>query len=169
MSQRHSTAIQRLPGSLPGCGVQGPLWRFGFAPPLVADDADRDGIPDPWERDYFGVLTAVNGATDRDGDGSKDWQEWTAGTNPTNHLDFFKVGTCRPGPMNPLLGLPSTVFEWPSVPGRTYSIYYAKELETPATVWTLLDQVAGTGGLISYTNAWPDPAAFYFLGVSTGP
>jgi hypothetical protein len=80
-----------------GCGFDGPLWQFGFAPPR-GDDVDRDGIPDSWERSYFGVLSAVNSTTDRDNDGSKDWKEWVAGTNPTNRLDLFKVADCRPDP-----------------------------------------------------------------------
>jgi len=73
-----------------GCGMDGPIWWFGFAQPR-ADDTDHDGIPDAWERYYFGSLNAVNGSTDRDGDGSKDWQEWVAGTNPTNLTTFGKV------------------------------------------------------------------------------
>lgn len=149
-----------------GCGYSGPLWHFGFAPPLATGDVDRDGIPDAWERYYFGVLPVVNGTTDRDNDGSKDWQEWVAGTNPTNSLDSFKGATCSVGPVNPLLGVPSAVLEWQSVTNRTYTIYYATELQDQTGVWTLFDQVPGTGGIIRYTNAWPDPADFYFLDVS---
>jgi hypothetical protein len=148
-----------------GCGYSGPLWHFGFAPPLATDDTDHDGIPDSWERYYFGNLNAVNGTTDRDNDGSKDWKEWVAGTSPTNRLDLFKIGTFRAGPVNPV-GIPSAVLEWQSVTGRTYTIYYTTELQDQTTVWTLFDQVAGTGGIISYTNPWPDPLGFYFLDVS---
>jgi len=151
----------------PGCGYSGPLWHFGFAPPLATDDVDHDGISDTWERYYFGTLNAMNSTTDRDNDGSKDWKEWVAGTSPTNNLDFFKVGNCSVGPVNPFNGrLPSNVLEWPSAAGRIYNIYYTTELQGYTTVWTLLDQVAGTGGIISYTNDWPDPVAFYFLDVS---
>jgi hypothetical protein len=152
-----------------GCGYSGPLWHFGFAAPLATDDGDHDGIPDSWERYYFGNLSVVNGTTDRDNDGSKDWQEWVAGTNPTNRLDFFKGATCTAGPFNPVLGSPSTVLEWQSVTGRTYTIYYTTELHSQTTLWTLFDQVAGTGGTIRYTNAWPDPVGFYLLDVSVPP
>jgi hypothetical protein len=149
-----------------GCGYSGPLWHFGFAAPLATDDADHDGIPDSWERYYFGNLSVVNGTTDRDNDGSKDWKEWVAGTSPTNRLDLFKGGTCTAGPVNPVLGVPSAVLEWQSATGRTYTIYYTTELQHQTTVWTMFDQVAGTGGIISYTNAWPDPVGFYLLDVS---
>jgi hypothetical protein len=33
----------------------------------------------------------------------------------------------------------------------------------------ILDQVPGTGDTITYTNAWPDPVAFYFVEVSAVP
>ena len=148
-----------------GCGQDGPRWSFGFAQPR-ADDTDHDGIPDAWERYYFGGLPAINGATDRDGDGAKDWQEWAAGTVPTNRLDYFKLSRASLGAVNPWLGVPTQVLDWNSATGRTYTLYYTTELQDPVTVWTLFDQVPGTGGTISYTNAWPDPVGFYFLDVS---
>ena len=65
--------------------------------------------------------------------------------------------------------MPSTVLEWQSTAGRIYTIYCATELQHQSTGWTLLDQVPGTGDIITYTNAWPDPVAFYFVEVSAGP
>lgn len=44
-------------------------------------DSDGDGLPDGWEREYFGNLTH-NGAVDSDGDGLTDAQEWQLGSNP---------------------------------------------------------------------------------------
>lgn len=154
-----------------GCGLDGPMWWFGFARPRGADDADNDGILDAWERYYFGNLTPVNGSTDRDGDGFKDWQEWVAGTNPTNRLDYFKISKTRLGEVNPWLEVPAMVMEWNSITGRTYTIYYATNLQSAPVTWTLFDQVPGTGGTINYTNDWPDALDFYMLGVNipTGP
>ena len=148
-----------------GCGMDGPIWWFGFAQPRP-DDTDHDGIPDAWERYYFGSLNAVNGSTDRDGDGSKDWQEWVAGTNPTNRLDYFKISQTRLGDVNPWLQVPAMVMEWNSITDRTYTIYYATNLQSGPVTWTSKYQVPGTGGTISYTNDWPDPVGFYFLDVS---
>jgi hypothetical protein len=147
-----------------GCGMDGPIWWFGFAQPR-ADDTDHDGIPDAWERYYFGSLNAVNGSTDRIGNGIKDWQKWVAGTNPTNRLDYFKISQTRLGDLNPL-GVPAMVLEWNSITGRTYTIYYATNLQSGPVTWTWFDQVPGTGATISYTNPWPDPVGFYFLDVS---
>ncbi len=46
------------------------------------EDADNDGLPDYWEENYFEDLTHT-GASDSDGDGLTDAQEFFHGTNPT--------------------------------------------------------------------------------------
>lgn len=48
----------------------------------IADDANRNGISDAWELQYFGTLTRT-GADDYDGDGLTDIQEFFKGTHPT--------------------------------------------------------------------------------------
>lgn len=45
-------------------------------------DSNGDGIPDWWDMQYFGYV--VNGATDYDGDGLTNLQEFQLGTNPAN-------------------------------------------------------------------------------------
>jgi len=146
----------------PGCAMDGPMWHFGFTKPQ-SNDSDGDGLPDNWERRFFPSLNAFNGMTDRDGDGFRDWQEWVAGTSPTNRWDYLKTPALRLGPINPFLGMPSLVLDWQSANGRRYNLYYATKLEHPATTWTLFDQITGTGGVLSSTNDWPDPTGFYLL------
>jgi hypothetical protein len=46
-------------------------------------DSDHDGLPDSWERQYFGTL-ALEPGSDPDGDGVSTWGESLAGMNPTN-------------------------------------------------------------------------------------
>ena len=48
-------------------------------------DTNGNGIPDDLEMLWFGQLVPGNG--DYDGDGATDWEEYMAGTNPTNDLD----------------------------------------------------------------------------------
>lgn len=45
-------------------------------------DLDKDGLPDDWERRYFGDLNH-SGTADPDGDGLSTASEFTAGTNPS--------------------------------------------------------------------------------------
>jgi len=58
----------------------------------LAIDSDNDGLADRWERAYFTDLSK-NGTTDTDGDGWTDWQEYLAGTNPTNTNSFVRIKT----------------------------------------------------------------------------
>ncbi len=52
----------------------------------VAADTDGDGLPDPWEEQYFSDL--VQGATDDpDGDGDDNLAEYTAGTDPSDYYN----------------------------------------------------------------------------------
>ncbi len=45
-------------------------------------DANTNGLPDLWE--FLNGLTNSSGFADTDGDGWSDYQEWQAGTSPTN-------------------------------------------------------------------------------------
>ena len=69
----------------------------GFTVYAVLDDAadtDRDGLPDAWEREHFGGLSAPDGerSDDWDSDGLLNGGEFTAGTDPTNGAACFAVG-----------------------------------------------------------------------------
>lgn len=54
-------------------------------------DADRDGLPGQWETMYFGSANAANRLLDSDGDGMLNWQEYQAGTNPTNAASNLRI------------------------------------------------------------------------------
>jgi hypothetical protein len=65
--------------------------------------------------------------------------------------------------------MPAVVLDWMSVTGRSYNLYYAAELETPAAVWSRLDRIEGDGQSIAYTNDWPNPIDFYLLEIASPP
>ena len=98
-------------------------------------DSDGDSLPNNWEQTYFSSTTAGDPLADSDGDGMLNWQEYVAGTNPTNALSYLKLdatSTC---------GSATLTFE--AVSNRTYSIFFTDGLEPSA--WTkLADFVART-------------------------
>jgi hypothetical protein len=51
---------------------------------VLFQDDDLDGIPDTWEIGFFAATTVADGATDFDGDGLPDIDEFLAGTDPTD-------------------------------------------------------------------------------------
>jgi len=51
---------------------------------MDARDADGDGLPDGWEETYAGGSISLDPDIDNDGDGMDNFQEWIAGTDPTD-------------------------------------------------------------------------------------
>lgn len=74
------------------------------------------------------------------------WEEWIAGTDPTNESSFFMIERCRP-----LFGAASHCIEWQAVEGRTYKLYMA-ETVSGAYEPLVTNLVADTTGMLCYTN-----------------
>ena len=89
---------------------------------ILPGQLDSNGLPTAWELTYFGH-TAVNPNADADGDGVSNYNEYLAGTNPTNAMDFLRITstTFAPGGTN-------TTLTWNSTPSRLYSIQKALSL-----------------------------------------
>jgi hypothetical protein len=63
-----------------------------FATLTVAADTDADGLPDPWELAYgFPTNSAASRGLDSDGDGLTDYDEYRAGTNPTDASSCLRL------------------------------------------------------------------------------
>ncbi len=82
-----------------------------------APDFDRDGLSDNWERLHgFNTNLVADAAEDADGDGMLNWQEYVAGTNPTNALSYLKIDT--------LTARPATL-GFLAVSNRTYTVRFS--------------------------------------------
>jgi hypothetical protein len=92
----------------------------------VITDANMNGMPDLWERQYFGSTNAAGGGPndDWDHDGMKNVAEYLAGTGPTNAASLFKItGLAADGTSG--TGL---VLRWSSVAGKRYALQTATNL-----------------------------------------
>lgn len=91
-------------------------------------DSDSDGIPDPWERLFFGNLTRATTTTDKDGDGVIDRLEYFAGTDPADGASLLKITAQSYNP-----ALTQATLTWTIVPTRNYRVEHDSDL---LGIWT---------------------------------
>jgi hypothetical protein len=103
-----------------------------------AMDNDSDGLPDSWENQHFGNLTA-NVAADSDGDGTTNLMEYLAGTNPNSAASVFRPTTHTSGG--------NLVLSVPTVSGRSYRVWGTANLQD---TWTALDTIIGDGSSVEW-------------------
>ena len=107
-----------------------------------------------WLQQYGLPTDGTADALDTDGDGMTTWQEWRAGTNPTNALSVLRITSVS------ARGAVATL-RWQSASEVTYNL-----MVQPAFL-PVQTNIAGTGGQItmSDTNSTPAYPAFYRLSV----
>ncbi|MGJ8725258.1 MAG: endonuclease/exonuclease/phosphatase family protein [Roseibacillus sp.] len=95
---------------------------------------DGDAVPDAWEMQYFGNVTETQGATgqDWDGDGSDDYSEWIAGTDPTDASSYLQAWMEAGGSA----GVVDLC--WNGLAGKSYQVLTSSSLETPVSEWTVV-------------------------------
>jgi hypothetical protein len=117
------------------------------------EDVDGDGMDDAWERKYFGDLSH-GPATDDDGDGATNLDEYIAGTSPVDAKSVFRIE----GEVVTGSGSSSIRILWTGVAGRKYQVQFAPQ---PGMPWNNLDGIlAGVDGVMEVT----DPIASNALG-----
>jgi hypothetical protein len=108
-----------------------------------------------WLQQY-GLLTDGSvDYVDSDGDGMNNWQEWKAGTNPTNAASLLWVAS----PSNSVFGITLT---WQSVNTRTY--YLQSSTNLPAFT-SIQSNLVGQTGSTSYTDITATNGGPYFYRV----
>jgi hypothetical protein len=104
----------------------------------------NDGIPDSWRLRYFGTIynyLSVSNA-DADGDGMNNWQEYIAGTDPTDPKSCLSLTAAQSQTRS---------ITWPSVAGKTYVIQRSTLLFPPQ--WTSMATNTGTGTTMEFDDA----------------
>ncbi|MCB1069861.1 MAG: hypothetical protein H7A43_05540 [Verrucomicrobia bacterium] len=89
-------------------------------------DSNTNGLPDDYETNTFGSLEVSTGISDNDGDRATDFEEYIAGTDPTDEAEYLFIAQKSPGDPVRLFML-----EWPSTEGRLYSVYRATNPSGP--------------------------------------
>jgi hypothetical protein len=112
------------------------LWRYGLRTDGSSDYADSDG------------------------DFMNNWQEWIAGTVPTDASSVLRL-------LNPSSDMSGVIVSWQSVSNRTYSLERATNLGAQAPFSLLTSNIVGQPGTTSYTdtNAVVPGPFFYRVGV----
>lgn len=115
-----------------------------------------------WLQEYGLPTDGTADYVDSDHDGLNNYQEWIAGTNPTNALSVLVM--LPPVPTNNPAGL---VAGWESVSNRTYFLQSSTNLTAHPAFTTIQSNIAGQAATTSYmdTNAVGYGPFFYRVGV----
>lgn len=90
----------------------------------ILTDTNANGLPDAWEAAYgFGPGNSALRDGDPDEDGMINWQEYIAGTNPTNGLSYLKIDSLATGA--------GATITFSAISNRTYTVYFTDALTTP--------------------------------------
>jgi len=112
--------------------------------------AQQYGLPTDGSADY----------ADGDTDLMNNWQEWIAGTVPTDTASALRLLTPTPE-------VSGTIVSWQSVSNRTYFLERASDLGAQPSFSLLTNNIIGQPGTTSYTdtNAIGPSPFFYRVGV----
>lgn len=141
---------------------------FGYG--VCLDDVDVTGYapdintvtnqtPMAWLVGYGLDPTDSGALSDSDSDGIKAWEEWLAGTCPTQKLSLFTLS-------NGWSAASGRVLQWGAIPDRVYSVIWTSNLTT--TAFQPLDTNI-TSGVYTDSVHVAEPAGFYRVGVRAAP
>lgn len=113
-------------------------------------DRDGNGIPDAWESAY-GILNPEN--RDSDGDGSDNWHEFLACTDPVDPASVFALQSSG-----------EHAFSWRVPYGKTSTVWRLPGVHfNPDGLWSLVDVVTNTTSFpVLITNRMFTPDSQYF-------
>lgn len=110
-------------------GKKAPLSEFGFNK-TWGNDFNKDGLPDDWQKSYFGNLVTKWPSIDEDSDqdGVSNYREYLTGTNPSDKNSNLKLSVKS-------LDRGQRI-SWNSVPGYVYQVEKTEKFDfNGTTVW----------------------------------
>lgn len=119
-------------------------------------DTDGDGMPDNWETGYgLAITNAADRWLDKDGDGTLNWQEYVAGTDPTDPSSFLKIESITADSVATLT--------FRALSNKTYTVEWTDTLKTGS--WSRLSDVFARpmSRDEQVTDAGYNPRRFYRL------
>jgi len=126
----------------------------------LAEDLDRDGIADEWEERYGGCNLFGEGGHDQDGDGSTDYAEFVADTNPTNPASSLRIGDVA-------VDGGTSVVQFDSSADRVYGLEWSSNLVDGGWVGVAgQTNKPGSGGSMSLTGTSANASSFYRVEVA---
>ena len=127
----------------------------GFAAITTLADTNSNGLPDAWEAAYGSSLPLA----DADGDGLLNWQEYQAGTDPTNALSHLKI-------VSMLWSNQTLRLDFDAISNRAYAVQFKSAVD--GTNWTTLQK--RVAGRLNRTETIIDsPATNRFYRIVTPP
>jgi hypothetical protein len=108
-----------------------------------------------WAQQYGLPTDGSEDFVDSDGDGMNNWQEWKAGTNPTNATSVLLLAS-------PLTSVSGITVTWQSVSGISY--YLQSSTNLPAFT-SIQSNLVGQAGSTSYTDTTATNGGPYFYRV----
>ena len=112
-----------------------PIWGYGLSATSVADRFTFLDAFHAWLASYGLPSDGSADYSDPDGDGMNNWQEYLAGTNPTNAASVFRITSAQ------MVSSTQFVVHWSSVSNRLYDVMRATNL------------AAGTGAFVPLSGA----------------
>jgi hypothetical protein len=123
---------------------------------------DVSGLFLGWLQQYGLPTDGSADTADSDGDGMNNWQEWIAGTNPTDAASALQV-------LTPLFTPPGMVLRWSSDTNHAYSIERTTSSNSPAAFTLIRTNLPGLSPTTTCidTTAPLQSAAFYRVGTDS--